>query len=77
MVETVRRGRDAGAVLLSCRETTEPSPRLIAAVENGFCAKDTDITVKLMGGDLIIRYTDDRVFMTGDATKCFDGVVEV
>ena len=49
----------------------------IAAVENGLCAKDTDITVKLLGGDLIIRYSGDRVFMTGGATKCFDGVVEI
>jgi carbamoyl-phosphate synthase large subunit len=49
----------------------------VAAVENGFCKKDTDITVKLLGGDLKIRYTDEGVFMTGGATKCFDGVVEI
>jgi carbamoyl-phosphate synthase large subunit len=49
----------------------------VAAVENGHCRKDTDITVKLLGGDLKIRYTDDGVFMTGGATKCFDGIVEI
>ena len=49
----------------------------IAAVENGFCKKDTDITVKLLGGDLIIRYNDDGVFMTGNARKCFDGTIEI
>ena len=49
----------------------------VAAVENGFCRKDTEITVKLMGGDLKIRYTDEGVFMTGGATKCFDGTVEI
>jgi carbamoyl-phosphate synthase large subunit len=49
----------------------------VAAVENGYCKKDTDITVKLLGGDLKIRYTDDGVFMTGSATKCFDGTVEI
>ncbi|SHI06146.1 carbamoyl-phosphate synthase large subunit [Sporobacter termitidis DSM 10068] len=49
----------------------------VAAVVNGFCKKDTDITVKLAGGDLKIRYTDDGVFMTGSATKCFDGIVEI
>jgi len=49
----------------------------IAAVENGYCKKDTDITVKLAGGDLTIRYTGDRVFMTGSATKCFDGTIEI
>ncbi|NLA86794.1 MAG: diaminopimelate epimerase, partial [Clostridiales bacterium] len=49
----------------------------VAAVANGYCKKDTDITVKLLGGDLKIRYTDDGVFMTGGATKCFDGTVEI
>ena len=49
----------------------------VAAVENGYCKKDTDITVKLLGGDLKIRYTDNGVFMTGGATKCFDGTVEI
>jgi len=49
----------------------------VAAVENGFCKKNTDITVKLLGGDLKIRYTDDGVFMTGGAVKCFDGTVEI
>ncbi|NLT15661.1 MAG: carbamoyl-phosphate synthase large subunit [Clostridiales bacterium] len=49
----------------------------VAAVENGHCKKDTDITVKLLGGDLKIRYTDTGVFMTGGATKCFDGTVEI
>jgi carbamoyl-phosphate synthase large subunit len=49
----------------------------IAAVENGYCRKDADITVKLLGGDLKIRYTDGGVFMTGDAIKCFDGTIEI
>jgi carbamoyl-phosphate synthase large subunit len=49
----------------------------VAAVENGYCRKDADITVKLLGGDLKVRYTDEGIFMTGGAVKCFDGVVEV
>ena len=49
----------------------------IAAVENGFCKKDSDITVKMDGGDLIIRYDGKRVYMTGQATKCFDGTIEI
>ena len=49
----------------------------IAAVENGYCKKDTDVTVKLLGGDLKVRYTGDRVFMTGNAIKCFDGNIEI
>ncbi len=49
----------------------------VAGVENGYCKKDTDITVKLIGGDLVIRYTDDTVYMTGNAVTVYEGVVEI
>jgi len=49
----------------------------VAAVENGYCKRDTDITVKLLGGDLKINYNGDRILMTGSATKCFDGTIEI
>lgn len=49
----------------------------VAAVENGYCKKGEDITVHLRGGDLIINYTDERVLMTGPATKVFDGEIEL
>jgi len=48
-----------------------------AACLNGYCEKGEDITVKLRGGDLVIRYTDDTVLMTGPAETVFEGVVEV
>ena len=47
----------------------------VAAVENGFCPKNEDITVKLRGGDLVIRYTDEAVYMTGNAKTVFEGTV--
>lgn len=50
---------------------------VVAAVENGYCKKGEDVTVHLRGGDLIINYTDERVLMTGPATKVFDGTIEV
>lgn len=50
---------------------------VVAAVLNGNCDKDSDITVKLLGGDLIIRYTDEGVYMTGPAVSVFDGEIEV
>ena len=50
---------------------------VVAACENGYCKKGEDITVKLKGGDLIINYTDDTVYMTGEATRVFDGVIEI
>ena len=49
----------------------------VAAVLNGHCDKDTDIKVQLPGGELIVKYTDEAVFMTGNCEKVFDGVVEV
>ena len=49
----------------------------VASVLNGYSSKDTDILVQLLGGDLIIRYTDDTVFMTGDCKKVYDGEVEI
>ena len=46
-----------------------------AAVENGVCPKDADITVRLRGGDLSIRVTGETIWMTGGAVKVFEGVV--
>ena len=48
---------------------------VVAAVENGYCEKGKDITVKVRGGDLIIRYTDDGVTLTGDAKLIFTGEI--
>ncbi|WP_322200701.1 carbamoyl-phosphate synthase large subunit [Acutalibacter intestini] len=50
---------------------------VVAATLNGYCKKGQDIRVILKGGELIINYTDERVIMTGEALKVFDGEVEV
>lgn len=50
---------------------------VVAAILNGYCKKDEDITVKLRGGELIIRYTDKTIYMTGSAKKTFEGVVHI
>ncbi len=49
----------------------------VASVLNGYCEKNADITVHLRGGDLVIKYTDEAVFMTGSATFAFTGEVDV
>lgn len=50
----------------------------VAAVLNGHCDRNTDITVKLKGGNLNIRYNDDSyVIMTGSAQTVFTGKVEI
>jgi len=49
---------------------------VVAAVLNGYCPKNEEITVQLLGGTLTIRYTDETVFMTGPAQTVFEGEVE-
>ena len=50
----------------------------VAAVLNGYCSYDQDITVHLKGGTVIIRYQNDgTVIMTGDAKTVFQGSVEL
>ena len=49
---------------------------VICAVENGFCKKGENITVKLRGGDLIVNYTDEKVTLTGDCNLVYTGEIE-
>ena len=48
-----------------------------AAVLNGYCKKGEDVQVILPGGELTINYSGKNVFMTGDAKKIYEGVVEI
>ena len=47
-----------------------------AAVRLGYCRKDADIKVKLPGGDMYVRISDDRVTLTGGASVVFEGTFE-
>ncbi len=47
-----------------------------AAVENGLCDKDSDITVRLDGGDLTVCYTDGGIRLTGSAVTVYTGEFE-
>ncbi|MGM9680035.1 MAG: carbamoyl-phosphate synthase large subunit [Eubacteriales bacterium] len=49
---------------------------VVAAVENGFCKKGVDITVKVRGGDLIVNYTDDGISLTGGADLVYEGQLD-
>jgi diaminopimelate epimerase len=49
----------------------------VASVLNEHCDKGTDIKVQFPGGELIINYTDETVYMTGDCVKVYDGMVEI
>ena len=51
----------------------------VACILNGRIPEDTDVTVKLLGGDLQIRWdkTAGTVFMTGPATEVFHGEIDL
>ncbi|NCC67592.1 MAG: diaminopimelate epimerase, partial [Clostridia bacterium] len=48
---------------------------VVAAVENDFCDKGVDVTVKVRGGEMIVNYTDDTVYLTGGANLVYNGTV--
>lgn len=49
----------------------------VASVINGYCDFNTPIKIKLIGGELEIICTEDYgVFMSGSATKVYEGVYE-
>lgn len=50
---------------------------VMACIMNGLT--DHEVTVNLLGGELRIRYDEDKniVFMTGPAVKVFDGEIEL
>lgn len=50
----------------------------VAAVLNGFCSRDKEITLKLRGGDLKITYrSDEHVIMRGAAETVFTGEINI
>ena len=50
---------------------------VVAAVLNGYCPMNEEVTVMLRGGNLTIRYTEDTVYMTGEAVTVFEGDIRV
>ena len=49
----------------------------VAAVLNGYCPMNENITVKVRGGELIVNYTGKTVYLTGPADLVYDGVIEI
>ena len=49
----------------------------VAACLNKHCVKGEDIHVILRGGELVVRYSGDTVWMTGPCVKVYDGEVEI
>lgn len=55
---------------------TGAAAAVVAAVENGFCDKGEEITVKLKGGDLAVTYDDNGIWLTGNAVLVYEGEAE-
>ena len=49
----------------------------MACIRNGLCKEGEEITVNLLGGKLTVKYSDNIVYMTGEAKKIFEGEVEI
>lgn len=50
---------------------------VVAAVLGGYCDRGAEVAVRLLGGELTVQYTDETVFMTGEACEIFKGVVRL
>jgi diaminopimelate epimerase len=50
---------------------------VVAAVLNRFCPKAEDVTVRLLGGSLTIKYTEETVFMTGGCETVYEGEINL
>ncbi|MFA6857624.1 MAG: carbamoyl-phosphate synthase large subunit, partial [Treponema sp.] len=49
----------------------------IAAVLNGYCPMNENITVKVRGGSLVVKYTGDTVYLTGQSDLTYEGDIEI
>ena len=61
----------------TCACGTGACAATIASVLNGFCPINENITVRVRGGNLIVKYTGKTVFLSGETQSCFDGEVEI
>ncbi len=50
---------------------------VIAAVENGLCKKDTDVNVQVLGGTLVVNYSDAGVTLHGSCELVYEGQLEL
>lgn len=57
---------------------TGAAAAVVAAVLNGYCDRDTNITVKLRGGDLVVNYhSDGEVELMGSVKTVYEGRLEI
>ena len=65
-------------VLVYSRDWRFFIPCVVAAVLCGYCEKDTNVTVKLRGGDLTVNYhSNGDVELMGSVKKVYEGTLEI
>lgn len=47
------------------------------ACKKGYCEAGKDITVKLLGGDLIVNYTEEKILLKGNANLVYYGEIKI
>ena len=50
---------------------------VIAAVLNGYCKMNENITVDVRGGKMIVKYTGDSVFLSGNTELLYEGDITI
>ena len=70
----VRVWERANGATLACG--TGACAAVVAAVENGYCDKNTDINVRLPGGILVVNYGDNGIILSGSVTEVYYGAFE-
>lgn len=50
---------------------------VVAATLNGYCPLNQNVTVKVRGGQLIVKFTGKTVYLSGNTSLCFEGEVEI
>jgi diaminopimelate epimerase len=57
---------------------TGAAAAVVAAVLGGYCEKDTNVTVKLRGGDLTVNYhSNGEVEVLGNVKTVYEGTLEI
>ncbi len=50
---------------------------VVAAIENGLCDRDTDVSVQVLGGILVVHASDEGVTLHGSAELVYEGELEL
>ncbi|MDR3021145.1 MAG: diaminopimelate epimerase [Clostridiales bacterium] len=50
---------------------------VVAAVSQGMCQMDSEITVNLLGGVLTVNYNEQNILLTGECCTVFSGIMEI